>query len=269
MPYSLILKKTLIMRGTFLLLLMSTHLVMGNSNFWSKTGHRVIGDVAQQHLNGKTKRAITKLLKGQSLAAVSNYADIIKSDIAYKNFSSWHYVNIPADKKYADIAPSPDGNLVTGIQKCIEILKHKNSSEADRVFYLKMLIHLIGDLHQPLHVGRLEDKGGNDIQLQWFGKGSNLHRIWDANIINDYGLSYTELSKELPLLSKEQMREIEKGTILEWVQESQVLANEVYTSVNKGEKLGYSYSFEYWNTVEEQLQKGGLRLARVLNDIFG
>ena len=256
------------MRSIVLLCLLSAHLVMGNSNFWSKTGHRVVGEVAMGHLNRKTKREVSKLLNGQSLAAVSNYADIIKSDRAFKNFSTWHYVNIPLDKNYSEVEPSPNGDLVTGIQKCIEILKSQNSTEADRIFYLKMLIHLIGDLHQPMHVGRAEDKGGNDIQLQWFGKGSNLHRVWDSNMINDYGMSYTELSKKLPVLDKEQIREIKKGTVLEWVKESQELVNEIYSSVGKGEKLGYSYSYKYWNTVEKQLQKGGLRLAQVLNDIF-
>ena len=256
------------MRSIVILLLLSTHLVMGNSSFWAKTGHRVVGEVAQGHLNRKTKRAVSKLLNGQSLAAVSNYADAIKSDKTFKKFSAWHYVNIPSDKNYSEVEASPNGDLVIGIQKCIEILKNENSTEEDKIFYLKMLIHLIGDLHQPLHTGRKEDKGGNDIQLQWFGKGSNLHRVWDSNMIDDYGMSYSELSKELPVLDKDQIREIEKGTILDWVAESQELANEIYDSVEKGEKLGYSYSYEHWSTVEKQLQKGGLRLAGVLNEIF-
>ncbi|MBT8293206.1 MAG: S1/P1 Nuclease, partial [Eudoraea sp.] len=78
------------MRSIILLLFLSVHLVMGNSNFWAKTGHRVVGEVAQGHLNRKTKRAVSKLLNGHSLAAVSNYADAIKSDRAFKNFSAWH-----------------------------------------------------------------------------------------------------------------------------------------------------------------------------------
>jgi hypothetical protein len=89
------------MRSAFLLPLLSTYLVMGNSNFWSITRRRVIRDPAQLHFNGKTKRTKTKLLKGQNLAAVSNYADIIKWDRAYENFSPWHCENIPAAKKYS------------------------------------------------------------------------------------------------------------------------------------------------------------------------
>ena len=150
----------------------------------------------------------------------------------------------------------------------MEIIKNKSSSRADKVFYLKMLVHLIGDLHQPMHVGRLEDKGGNDLQLQWFGRGSNLHKVWDANMINDYGMSYSELANSIPKMGKNQIIAIQKGTVLDWVEESQEIANKLYESVEVGEKLAYSYSYKWWGTVESQLQKGGLRLAKVLNEIF-
>ena len=115
MRYFLILKKKLAVRSIVLMCLLSVHLVMGNTNFWSKTGHRVIGEVAMGHLNRKTKRAVLKLLKGQDLAAVSNYADVIKSDRTFKNFSAWHYVNIQLDKNYSEVEPNPNGDLVTGI----------------------------------------------------------------------------------------------------------------------------------------------------------
>ncbi len=253
----------------FFLVLFSTQLSFGNSILWSKTGHRVIGDVAQEELNGKARRAIKELLDGQSLASISNFADEIKADRSFRKFSAWHYVNFPADKEYSDVEPSPYGDLVTGIQKCIEIVKNKSSSKTDKVFYLKMLVHLIGDLHQPMHIGRLEDKGGNDIQLQWFGRGSNLHKVWDVNMINDYGMSYFELANSLPELNKKEIKAIQQGTILNWVEESQDVANQLYESVEVGEKLAYRYSYTWWGTVETQLQKGGLRLAKVLNDIFG
>lgn len=236
--------------------------------FWSKTGHRVIGEVAQDHLNGKTRRALNDLLDGQSLAAVSNFADEIKADSIYRRFNAWHYVNFPKDKNYSDVEPSKYGDLVIAIQECTRIVKDENSSREDKVFYLKMLIHFIGDLHQPMHVGRLGDKGGNDIQVQWFNKGSNLHKIWDANMINDFGMSYTELASNLPDLDKKQIKAIQEGGVLEWVEESQEVANRVYESVEVGEKLYYRYGYVWWDTVESQLQKGGLRLAKVLNGLF-
>ncbi|MGY8914355.1 MAG: S1/P1 nuclease, partial [Flavobacteriales bacterium] len=183
-------------------------------------------------------------------------------------FGPWHYVNFPMDKKYSEVVPSTYGDLVKGIITCIAIVKDKNSTDEDRAFYLKMLVHFIGDLHQPLHAGREEDKGGNDIQLQWFGKGTNLHRVWDSNLIDDFGMSYTELAGNLPPLSKKERKAIQEGDVYDWVEESQELAKEVYGSVEVGEKLGYEYSYKYTNTVRKQLQKGGLRLAKVLNDLF-
>jgi len=256
------------MKKSVLLLFLTTQFALAEVPFWSKTGHRVIGEVAQEHLKGKTKRALRDLLDGQSLAGVSTFADEIKADSVYRKFSAWHYVNIPKGKDYGDVEPNKYGDLVVAINECVRIVKDKKSTRKDRVFYLKMLVHLIGDLHQPMHVGRLEDKGGNDIQLQWFNKGSNLHKIWDSNLINDYRMSYTELAKKLPKLDKHGVRAIQEGDLYDWVEESQDVADKIYQSVEIGEKLYYNYGYVWWDTVESQLQKGGLRLAKVLNGLF-
>ncbi len=236
---------------------------------WGKTGHRATGEIAEAHLTKKAKRNIESLLNGQSLAFVSIFADEIKSDEKYKGYSPWHYVNFSFGKKYGEEPPSEFGDLVQGINKCIAILKDESSTVDDKQFYLKMLIHFIGDLHQPLHVGRGEDKGGNDIQVQWFRNGSNLHRVWDSDMIDYYGMSYTELAQNRDELSKNKIEEIKNGNILDWVHESQELAKKVYTSANVGEKLGYKYMYYNFPTVRSQLQKGGIRLAKILNDIFG
>jgi hypothetical protein len=235
---------------------------------WSKTGHRVVGEIAQTYLSNRARKAINELLDGQSLATVSNYADEVKSDPGIKEFGPWHYVNIPPGRHYADSTASHHGDLVQGIQYSLKVLKDKNNKREDRVFYLKMLIHLLGDLHQPLHVGREADRGGNSIQLQWFGKGTNLHSVWDSKMIDHYGMSYSELAGSFPRLSRRQRRNIQNGSLLNWVEESRQEAERVYDSVTVGEKLGYSYSYRYWGVVEDQLLKGGVRLAGVLNNIF-
>ncbi|MFD2561707.1 S1/P1 nuclease [Aquimarina rubra] len=236
---------------------------------WGKTGHRVTGEIAESYLTEKAKRNIAKLLKGQGLAFVSIYADEIKSDNRYREYGPWHYVNFSFDKKYGEETPSERGDLVQGIQKCIEVLKSETSSEEDKEFYLKMLVHFIGDLHQPLHVGRGEDKGGNDIQVRWFKEGSNLHRVWDSEMIDYYKMSYTELANNADELSLLEVEAIEKGDVLDWIYESQNLAKKVYASANVGEKLGYKYMYNHFPTVRAQLQKGGIRLAKILNSIFG
>lgn len=255
-----------------LLLLLPAFLMMNTSSdevvFWGKNGHRVTGKIAEKHLTRRTKKAVNKLLKGQSLAFVSTYADEIKSDRAYSKYYPWHYVNMGLDETYEEAEKNPQGDLVTGIHKCITVLKDKNSSDEDKSFHLKLLVHFIGDLHQPLHIGRKEDKGANDVQVQWFGRGTNLHSVWDTKMIDDFNMSYTDLAENAKYLSKKQIEAIEKGSIIDWVNEVHKITKEVYNSAKIGENLKYRYSYNHFGTVRKQLQKGGIRLAKVLNDIF-
>ena len=191
-----------------LIAFLSTQFLYAEGPIWGQTGHRVTGEIAQRYLTRKARKAIDKLLDGESLAEVSNYADDIKSDSRFREYGPWHYVNFPGDKTYREIEPSPAGDIVTGIQRCIEVLENDSSSEADKVFYLKLLIHFVGDLHQPMHIGRAEDRGGNDIQIRWFDQGSNLHRLWDSDMIDHYGMSYTELANKLPEPGKKELQRL-------------------------------------------------------------
>lgn len=252
-----------------LLIVFCSQVAYSNSMIWGKTGHRVTGHIAEYHLSKKAKRAITKLLNGHSLAFVSTYADEIKSDRSYSSYSPWHYVNYPLDSTYEASEKSEFGDIVKGTEICINVLKDPNSSREEKIFHLKLLVHFLGDLHQPMHVGRSEDRGGNDIQLQWFNQGTNLHRVWDSNLIDSYGMSYDELGKELIRShSKREIKALMKGDVREWVEETHQITKVVYASVNKGEKLQYEYSYRFNDTVFEQLHKGGVRLAYLLNSIY-
>jgi len=235
---------------------------------WGPTGHRALGEIAEKYLKKRVKRKIKKLLNGESLAFVSTYADEIKSDKKYRAFYTWHYINFPFNTNYNDSDKNPKGDLISGIDSCINILKSKNSSKKDKVFYLKMLIHLIGDLHQPLHVGRAEDKGGNSVQVQWFNKGTNLHHVWDIDMIEKWNMSYIELANNTSAVSKSDIKAFQSGSVLDWVYESQKLAISVYNSADSGDNLRYRYSYNHFGTVRKQIQKGGIRLAKILNDIF-
>lgn len=238
-------------------------------NDWGKTGHRTTGEIAEKHLSKKAQKAIAELLEGQSLAFVANYADDIKSDPAYRKYNPWHYVNIdPKDNEYVREKANKAGDLLQAIEKSIAVLKDKNASREDKQFYLKMLVHFMGDLHQPFHVGRGADKGGNDIQVRWFNDGSNIHRVWDSQMIDSYQMSYSELAENRKELTREELKEMEAGQLLDWVYESREMANVLYDSVEIGEKLGYEYMYKWFPTVREQLQKGGVRLAKVLNEIY-
>lgn len=236
---------------------------------WGATGHRTIGKIADDYLKGKTKRKIAELLDGQSLALVSTFGDDIKSDKRYREFYTWHYVNMPFGVKYEDSDKNPDGDLVTGINKCKEIILDENASKEDKAFYLKLLVHFIGDLHQPMHVGRAEDKGGNTVQVQWFGDGTNLHSVWDSKMIEHYNMTYSELAENSNKISKEQVKFLQTGTIEDWVNETQTFAIKAYDSVEVGENLKYNYMYDNFGLVRSQLQKGGIRLAKILNELLG
>lgn len=239
-----------------------------NSLIWGKNGHRATGEIAEKYLTKRTKRKIDKILKGQSLAFVSTFADEIKSDRKYSMYYSWHYINMDFDENYAAAEKNPKGDLVTGIKKCVEVLKDKNSSDANKEFFLKMLVHFVGDLHQPMHIGRREDKGGNTVQVQWFGRGTNLHRVWDSDMIEEWDMSYSDLANNAKDLSKKQIEAIQEGNVTDWVDEVHEVTKKVYKSVKVGENLRYRYSYEHFGTVRDQLQKAGIRLAKVLNDVF-
>lgn len=238
------------------------------SFFWGQNGHRVTGEIATKHLTKRAKRKIDKLLKGQSLAFVSTFADEIKSDRKYSAFSAWHYVNMGLDENYETAEKNPKGDLVTAIAKCISVLKDPKQKELDKVFYLKMLVHLVGDLHQPMHIGQKEDRGGNRIKVQWFGQGTNLHSVWDTKMIEAWNMSYLELANNAKDLSRSQVKAIEKGSVEDWVNEVHAITKELYSSVKEGENLRYRYSYDHFATVRTQLHKGGIRLAKILNDIY-
>ena len=235
---------------------------------WGSTGHRVIGAVAQKHLTPKAAEQVNALLGDMSLAFVSTYADEIRSDNRYDHLAPWHYVNMDKHTRYHEAEKNPKGDIVTAIKTCIETLKNPTASKEDKAFYLKLLVHFIGDIHQPFHAGRKEDRGGNSIDLFWFGKRTNLHRLWDTDLIEHYNMSYSELAAHLPKRTTDEKAVVMAAPLLDWVNQSQDLANVLYDKTPEGTRLGYVYHYQYFQTVREQLLDAGLRLAATLNAIF-
>ena len=251
------------MRNIFILLLIPFNLFG-----WGKTGHRVVGEIAEKNLTVEVREKVRDLLDGHSLANASTWADEMRSNSKFDKYSSWHYINLPIDKEYDEI-PSTANNVITQISKAIEVL---NSSLADREvkqFYLKYLIHMVGDLHQPLHTGREEDWGGNKIQVNFKGrKGAenwtNLHDLWDAGIIDDYKMSYTEYATKLMDIKK---LDFPQGNALEWSKESHSFVPKIYETT-AGSYLSYDYVYEVLPIIDQRLYQAGIRLSTILNEIF-
>lgn len=253
---------------TILLLFLFVFQPFFASEDWGATGHRTIGAIASLHLDETVKLKIDTLLAGQSLALVATYADEIKSDNRYKFLGPWHYVNFPFDTTYEKHPKSDKGDIIVAINTCVKILKNPESSKEDKAFYLKLLVHFIGDLHMPLHIGLKEDKGGNDFQVRWFKQGTNLHSVWDFKIIEKYGMSYTELFQNRTVLTSEEIKAIGSGSVIDWMYESRAHCKDIYENTKVGEQLGYEYMYQYTTLVRSQLQKAGIRLAFLLNTIF-
>lgn len=236
---------------------------------WGVTGHRTVGAIAQANLKPKVARIIDELLDGQSLAFVSTYADEIRSDAQYDKFVPWHYVNFPFDTHYGEHPINEDGDIIQGIEFCVSVLKDDTKSKEERAFYLKMLVHFVGDLHQPLHVGQADDRGGNRFYVKWFSESTNLHRLWDSQLIEHYNMSYTELVENQDRLSKGQMKFIQETSLMDWVNQSRELCLDVYANTTPEDKLSYPYAYRYTNVIRSQLQQAGLRLAALLNEVLG
>lgn len=235
---------------------------------WGATGHRVVGAIAEQHLNRKARKAVHQILGIESMAIAANWMDNIKSEDSYDYMRDWHWVTIPDGQTYATAEKNPDGDAVEAINRMVAALKSDTLTKERQAFCLKVLIHLIGDLHQPLHVGRGDDKGGNDFQVRWFNKGSNLHRVWDSGMINHSQLSFSELATSVDHATKDQLRAWTQGTAADWAQENLAFRAAIYPE-KPGAKLGWGYQYEHWPLVQQQLLKAGIRLAGILNAVLG
>ena len=254
-------------------LLLGAFLSSTNALAWGLTGHRVVAEIADQNLCNKTKREISKIIGKQRLAYWANWQDFIKSDDTWKHADSYHYVNIPGDlnRQAFDVAldATSDENMYKkGLYLMNELKNNKNLTLAEKQHNLYFLIHIIGDAHQPLHVGRPDDLGGNKIKVEWFRDKVNIHTVWDSKLVDYENYSYTEYSNLLNIKTKKERKAIQEGNFKDWIYGSYIIANKVYGNVKMDDKLGYRYHFENKYTVEDQMLKGGLRLAKVLNDIY-
>jgi hypothetical protein len=203
----------------------------------------------------------------------SNWADFIKSDPNYSYLSPWHYVDL--DKKYTYpelvefLKTDTKVDAYTKMNYLIAQLKRQDLSRTEKLLDLRMLIHIVEDVHQPMHVAHSDDKGGNDFKVTWFNKPSNLHSVWDSELIGYQELSYTEYTAAIDHATTSEIKEWQKAPISLWLYESNQIAEVLYTDIQQNDNLSYKYNFSHIDTLNRQLLKGGIRLAGVLNMIFG
>tara|TARA_Y200000002_G_scaffold341099_1_gene312055 strand:+ start:1179 stop:2078 length:900 start_codon:yes stop_codon:yes gene_type:complete len=237
--------------------------------WWGQIGHRATGWIAQDLLSPQARQAVQRVLDGNSLAEVSTWMDEVRSGRSFDFMGPWHYVTIPPGKTYETAEKTAGGDVLWALDKVVSELKAGGLSPEQEAINLKVLVHLIGDLHQPLHVGNGTDRGGNDVLLEWFGERSNLHRVWDSEMINSKQLSFTELADFIDDgLDETVIEEWQSTHWYDWAMESQSLLDQVY-DLPENRRLSYEYMFKNFDTVQLRLLQAGVRMAGIINDIYG
>jgi hypothetical protein len=242
-------------------------LVVAPVHAWGPLGHRTVGDIAQRHLTTKTRAAVEALIAPATLADVSTWADEVRYLPEWKKADPWHYISIDDGETLATTARSPQGDVLEAMERMERTLRDRAATPPQRAEALKFLVHFVGDVHQPLHVGRRADAGANKVEVTYNGRAIDLHWVWDALIINDQGYSYSELARALDHPTPQQVRAWQASSFADWIGESQALRPLVYR-LPDDKKINYLYAYERWPTIQERLLQAGVRLAGRLNAIF-
>lgn len=248
----------------FLITLVSYHLSFG----WGKTGHRVVGQIAYDHLTTEAKKNLAALLGNEHLNMIGNYMDFIRADSTNDYMTPWHYCTIPDGMTYEEAGIPETSDVIQAIKRIVDELKSKKFTYDSELENLKYLVHLVSDIHQPLHVGNGEDMGGNDVKLNFMWEDSNLHRVWDSGIIDHQQLSFTEYAQWIDHATDEQIKSWQKDDLMIWVDEAVSYRAAIYDIPENG-RLRYDYNYAHIATVNERLLKAGIRLAGILNEIYG
>jgi hypothetical protein len=230
---------------------------------WGHKGHSLVAEVAFKYLDAKTKQNVLNYLNGMSIEEASNWMDEMRSDSKYDYMKPYHYVNYERGSAIKAIEGDNIINTLNQTLKDLDNIKFMSNEDIKlRLFYL---FHLIGDLHQPLHVGYGEDKGGNTVQVSFFGRGSNLHKMWDSEIIEYKALTLEQVLK-MNDFEPSEISAIKSINVLSWVTDSRSHLKSIYSFNNA--KIDDRYVDANYPIVKMQILKAGLRLASVLEYYF-
>ncbi|WP_295940444.1 S1/P1 nuclease [uncultured Alistipes sp.] len=241
----------------------------GTALGWGKIGHDAIAYIAECNLTPKAKKNVEKCLDGKSIVYYASWMDQIRHTPPYKHTTTWHTNNVDADGRYVR---DPKGDAMTFLEDCIAKIKdRKNQSDSTVTVATRFLIHLVGDMHCPVHV---KYPWYNSYKFSLDGKEYGFHNFWDEwalTLSNKW--YYLEYQHQLDRCSKKEKQEIAKGTPHDWLAQSARDCRVIYDWTKAGQNLSKNdtrdfviFSHEF---AEEQLLKAGYRLAALLNELFG
>ena len=243
-------------------------LAAGPALAWGPEGHRIVAQIAADHLDAKARAGVDALLAGEpepSLPGIANWADEIRP--RQPETGPLHYINLPkGDCHYLPQRDCPDGACVVGgIEHSIAVLKFSGATREQRNVALKNLVHFVGDLHQPLHAGLAEDRGGNSYAIDSGLAKDNLHRVWDSGLITQVEPDWQRYVQRLaPRAATTDLVSLDAA---DWAVASCTIAQSP-GFYPENHKSGDAYLAHWQPVLDQQLNLAGLRLAALLNTLF-
>ncbi len=265
---------------------------------WGANGHRIIAQICEWHLNEQTKQEFVELLGNNYMAEIANWPDYIRSERGWKFTDPWHYTTVHMDQTIGDVREryerdtsindaieaielmekilKGDEEATAYLENLMEVNRAKPLNGSTKATALAFLVHIVGDIHQPMHVGKNRDLGGNKISVLFFNEETNVHRVWDTNIIEHEKLSYTEFAHFINnKASQGEIAKFQSNTIDEWAMESILLREKIYNTLYDYTdrepglpSFSWQYQHDFIPHVRKRLFQGGVRLAGLLNEIF-
>ena len=236
---------------------------------WGQKGHDATVAIAERHLTPATRQALSEMFDGRSLVYWANWLDDASNTPDYAYSKTWHYKNIDEGVDYDSAPLLESGDIVRAISDQIGVARNPSSTLEQKRLAVKMLIHLLGDIHQPMHMGHASDRGANNVKVLFFDEPTNLHSVWDTSLPEAaHKWSYTEWADQIDRDATLPESKILYGTPSDWGKETFNVCTRVYNETPADSNLSYDYVSKWTPTIERQIRKGGLRLADILNTLF-
>lgn len=228
-------------------------------------GHNIVAQIAKERVSTAVQDSVQKYFGDMTWESASTWMDEIKGNSQYDYMRTWHYVNIEKGKVY-DSTFGGGNNVAQQLIIALRNLKHKSTLTKDEIsFNLKVVFHLIGDLHQPLHVGYGIDKGGNNIQVVLDGKQQNLHRVWDSEIIAVKNIGLKDVEDLMAKTSAAEIKKLGEGDVISWMMQTRSSLGDVYSYTSP---LTNEYVTTAALIIEKELMAGGIQLGNILTAVF-
>lgn len=236
---------------------------------WGKMGHDAVAYIAECNLTPKAQKRIDRILDGRSIVYYASWMDEIRTTPAYQHTTYWHTGPVNEQLRYDDSLLSPNGNVIYGLETVLSKLENwKSLDDSTLAVSVRQIVHMIGDMHCPVHAKLPDIKGKYDIEL--FGKVYPYHAVWDSHIIERrHKWHYMEWQQQLDRCSKREKKAICEGDVRDWFFDTASVARQIYDSVPRGSSCDNDFINEMSPIAERQILKAGYRLAKVLNGIFG